>query len=91
MEAPFGTILVAVGPGGVPGDVRAVSVSALARKSGGSERQVETSLRVGGYVLMPQEAFTDALDGLEQSALVGALSLPVCAGRLPAGTGRSTP
>ena len=82
-RAPFGNVQVAVGPGGVPGDVSVVCLSKLARDSGHSESHVGGSIRAQGRVLMSSDAFFTLLGQLERLVLAGIRALPVTARELP--------
>jgi hypothetical protein len=74
---PFGTVVVAVGPGGVPNEVNAISLSWYARKLGQSESQVAAAIQGRCYHVMMPEPFFTALDKLKDKVLEGAASLPV--------------
>lgn len=87
---PFGTVLVAVGLGGMPGDVKVISVSRLARESSLSESQTVASVEAQGYRLMPPETFFSVLAELKKNVLDGAVTVPMAAAHpLPKQTGRS--
>jgi len=53
----FGTVMVCVGPKGLPGDTRAISVSELARKSKRLEADVTRELREKGDLILSEETF----------------------------------
>lgn len=76
-RAPFGTILVAVGKGGIPSDVEVTPVSRLARQSHISESQVRADLQRGGYLFMTPEEFVGVLSKVQSRLLDGSMSLPV--------------
>jgi len=76
-KLPFGTVLVAIGQGGLPDDVKAVPLSALARQSATTESAVRKAIVIKGYLLMTPEGFAAMMDGIEHLVLDGALSLPV--------------
>jgi len=82
---PFGTVLVAVGHGGLPNDVEVVSLSRLARESGRLESNIEAALQTSGYLLMTPQTFSNVLDELKCKVLNGSLSLPVAGEQLPSG------
>ncbi len=93
-KQPFGNVQVAVGPGGVPGDVSVVCISRFARDGGISESRAEAALRAEGRVLMSPDEFSWVLDKLEPMVLAGTLALPVAATQLPqrhTQLGRTTP
>jgi len=74
---PFGTVLIAVGKGGLPDDIKVISLSCLARESNRSETEVEAGLEDNGYLLMTPEQFAELLDKVEQAVLDGFFSLPI--------------
>ena len=80
--APFGTVAVAVGRGGLPDGVEVISLSRLARESHRLESDVEAILQTHGYLLMTPEAFSRVLTELERRVLGGSLSLPVTSEQL---------
>ena len=75
--APCGTVLVAVGPGGVPDDVKVVALSQQARELEKTESEVVAALKASGYHTMTPESFFTALDELKEKVLTGNLVLPV--------------
>ena len=79
---PFGTVLVAVGHGGLPDDVEAISLSRLARELDRLESDIEATLQTHGYLLMTPEVFLRVLTELERRVLDGSLSLPVTSEQL---------
>ena len=79
---PFGTVAVAVGRGGLPDDVEAISLSRLARELDGLESDIEATLQTHGYLLVTPEVFFRVLTELERGVLDGALSLPVTSEQL---------
>ncbi|MBI2858295.1 MAG: hypothetical protein HYX90_04385 [Chloroflexi bacterium] len=81
-EHPCGTVVVCVGPGGVPEEVDAVSISSLAREAGKDEGQVRNVLLAHGYSLLNDDVFFRLIDNLAGQILNGKLSLPVSAERL---------
>ena len=76
-KVPFGTVLIAVGKGGLPDDSKIIPLSRLARESNRSESEVETSLKYGGYLLMTPDTFAKVLDKVECGILDGSVSLPI--------------
>jgi hypothetical protein len=76
-ERPFGTILVCIGPKGLPDDVQVVSISELAREVDREESKVIIALRENGYLLLSEEAFSRLIDRLTTDVLEGWLTLPV--------------
>ena len=79
---PFGTVMVRVGPKGLPDDVRVVSISELARESNRLEGAIIQELRKGGCLLFSQEAFSRLIDKLVIDVGEGRLRLPVSAEKL---------
>jgi len=76
-KIPFDTVLIAVGKGGLPEGLEAISLSRLARESSKSESEVEDSLKSNGYLLMTPEQFAELLDKMECGILDGSYSLPL--------------
>ena len=80
--APFGTVVVAVGPGGVPDDVNVVALSRQARELDKTESKLVAALQARGDRLMTPESFVITLDELKEKVLKGNLALPVVASSL---------
>ena len=76
-ERPFGTVLVSVGPKGLPDDVQVVSISRLARESNREESELISKLRERGHLLFNEEAFSRLIDKLTDDVQEGRLTLPV--------------
>ena len=74
---PFGTVLVSIGPKGLPDDVQVVSISELARQSNRQESEVISELRERGHLLFSEEAFSRLIDRLTTDVQEGRLLLPV--------------
>lgn len=74
---PFGKVLVAIGPAGLPDDVRVVSISKLARESSRYESQIISELRQRGYLLLEEEAFSQLTNILLDAVRKGRLRLPI--------------
>jgi len=81
-KRPFGTVMVWVGPKGVPDDIGIVSISELARKSDRPEGEIIQKLREGGYLLFNQEAFSSLINKLVMDVREGRLELPVSSDKL---------
>jgi len=79
---PFGTVLVYIGPKGLPDDVGIVSISRLARESDREESQVINELRECGYLLLSEKAFPPLIDKLINDVLEGRLLLPISTEKL---------
>jgi len=73
----FGTVLVAIGPKGLPDDARVVSVSFRARESKRPESEIIKELRSAGKLLFSERSFSLLIDSLSNDILNGKLSLPV--------------
>jgi len=76
-KIPFGRVLIGIGKGGLPEDLKIINVSRFARESNKTEPEVETSWKHDGYLLMTPQVFTQALDKVEREILDGSLSLPI--------------
>jgi len=76
-ERPFGTVLVCIGPKGLPDGVEVVSISWLARESQRQESEVVNELQQRGCLLFSEEAFSLLIDRLIDGVLEGRLVLPV--------------
>ena len=76
-KQPYGTLLVAVGPGGIPDEVHVVAVSRLARESRKTEAEIEAALQAGGCLLVAPHSFFRVMEQLENAAARGVLTLPV--------------
>lgn len=81
-KRPFGTVMVWVGPKGVPDDVGIVSISELARETHRPECEIIQKLREGSYLLFTQEAFSSLIDKLAIDVREGRLDLPVSSEKL---------
>jgi hypothetical protein len=73
----FGTVMVCVGPKGLPDDARALSISKLVRESNRPQPEVVNSLRENGYLLFSEETFSYLIDRLAADVRQGKLRLPV--------------
>jgi hypothetical protein len=74
---PFGTVMVCVGPKGLPDDAKAVSISQLARDSNRPQPEIVNGLRENGYLLFSEETFSYLIDRLAADVRQGKLRLPV--------------
>jgi hypothetical protein len=90
-KKPFGTVMVCVGPKGLPDDVKGVSISQLARESGRLESQVINKMKEDGYLLFSQEAFSTLIDRLIGDVREGRLRLPVSRDKLAEVAGLNKP
>jgi hypothetical protein len=71
-----GTVMIRIGPGGVPDDVHVVSISSLARESKRSESDVIVALQKAKNQLQTENEFTGLMSWLAQEILEGRQSLP---------------
>jgi len=76
-KRPYGTVMVCVGPKGLPDDVRVVSISELARESNRPESETMQRLRKRGYLVFNQESFSRLIDKLVIDVREGRLHLPI--------------
>jgi hypothetical protein len=81
-EPNYGSVLVRIGPEGLPEDVEVISISSLARESKLGESEVINRLLESGNLLFGEESFSHLIDRLTGEILKGKLSLPVSAERL---------
>ena len=90
-KKPFGLVMVCIGPKGLPDDVRAISISQLARESNRLESQITNKLQEDGYLLFSQEAFSLLVDKLIGDVREGQLSLPISRDKLAEIAGLNKP
>jgi len=88
---PFGTVMVCVGPKGLPDDVKAVSISQLARDSNRLEPEIVNRLQEDGYLLFSEEVFSSLIDKLIADVRQGKLRLPVSREKLAEIAGLNKP
>jgi len=81
-KKPFGTVMVCVGPKGLPDDATVISISQSARESNRSESEIMNKLQDDGYLLFSQEVFSLLIDRLVGDVREGKLHLPVSRDRL---------
>lgn len=81
-SAPFKTVAVAVGPKGIPEDVRTVSLSRAARETGKPESEVRAALESRGYRIVMPDEFLWFLGELKDKVLKGTAILPFIEARL---------
>jgi len=81
-QQPLGLVMVCIGPGGLPDDVRGISVSRLARESNRSEVETISRLQDDGYLLVSEDVFSYLVSRLMGDVRVGKLHLPVSANTL---------
>jgi len=79
---PFGTVMVCVGPEGLPDDAKAISISQSARDSNRLEPEIVNGLRENGYLLFSEQVFSSLIDRLITYVRRGKLCLPVSRERL---------
>lgn len=88
---PFGTVMVCVGPKGLPQDAKAVSISQSARDSNRPEPEIVNRLQEDGYLLFSEEVFSSLIDKLTADVRQGKLSLPVSREKLAEIAGSNKP
>ena len=76
--APFGTIVIVVGSGGLPNDIKVIPLSQWAREQDKEESEVVASLR-SSYDVMSLESFFGTLEELKRKVLEGTVTLPALA------------
>ena len=76
-KKPFGTVMVCVGPKGLPDDATVISISQSARESNRSEPEIMNKLQDDGYLLFSKEVFSLLIDGLIGDVREGKLHLPI--------------
>ena len=76
-ERPFGSVLVCMGPEGLPDDVRVVSISKLARESNRQESEVIHELQETGCLLFSEKELSLLIDRLIDDVREGRLCLPI--------------
>lgn len=81
-QQPFGLVMACIGPGGLPDDAGAVSISELARESGRPQPDVIDKLQEDGYLIFSEEAFSLLIDRLADDVRAGKLHLPVSRDKL---------
>jgi hypothetical protein len=73
----FGTVLVCIGPDGVPDDIRVVNISQIVRETRRDEKAVISSLEIEGDVLMRSDVFSSLMDTLIDRIITRKLILPI--------------
>lgn len=87
----FGLVMVCIGPKGLPHDVRAVSISQLARDSHRPESEMMNKQQDDGYLLFSEEAFSSLIDRLIGDVCEGKLRLPASREKLAGIIGLNKP
>ena len=87
----FGLVIVCIGPGGLPDDAEAVSISQLARESRRPQHEIMSKLQEDGCLLFSEEAFSLLVDRLIVDVREGKLRLPVSREKLAEITAFSKP
>jgi hypothetical protein len=90
-KKPFGTVMVCVGPKGLPDDATVISISQSARESNRSEPEIMNKLQRDGYLLFSKEVFSLLIDGLIGNVREGKLHLPISRDRLAEIAGLNKP
>jgi hypothetical protein len=75
--APFGNVVITLGPKATPQSLDVISLSQMARESGTSESETVTALEAKGHRVVKPESFLAALDKLKEGVLSGAVVLPI--------------
>jgi hypothetical protein len=88
---PFDTVMVCVGPKGLPDDARAVSICQSARDSNRPQPEIVNRLQENGYLFLSEEVFTSLIDRLIAYIRQGTLCLPVSAKRVAEIAGLNKP
>jgi len=81
-KKPFGTVMVCVGPKGLPDDATVISISQSARESNRSEPEITNKLQDDGHLLFSKEVFSLLIDRLVGDVREGKLHLPVSRDKL---------
>jgi hypothetical protein len=90
-KKPFGTVMVCVGPKGLPDDAAVISISQSARESNRPEPEIISKLQGDGYLLFSKEVFSLLIDGLIGAVREGKLHLPVSRDKLAEIAGLNRP
>ena len=90
-KKPFGTVMVCVGPKGLPDDATVISISQSARESNRSEPEIMNKLQDDGYLLFSKKVFSLLIDRLVGDVREGKLHLPVSRDRLAEIAGLNKP
>jgi len=90
-KSPFGTVMVCVGPKGLPDDVRVIPTSQLARESNRPQIEITSKLQDDAYLLFSEEAFSLLVESLVAAVRGGKLHLPVSRNKLVEITGLGKP
>ena len=72
----LGKVLIAMGPEGVPEDLRVVNVSELAEREGRTDGEIERTFAGNGHVLFTIEEFKTLASRLKEEVLCGRAALP---------------
>jgi len=89
--APFGNVVVTIGPRATPQRLDVISLSQMARESGTSESETVTALETKGYRVGKPESLLTALDKLREGVLSGAVVLPITKEQVQACLAASAP
>ena len=76
-QRPFGSVLVCIGPMGLPDDVRVVSISQSARESNRQESEVINNLQEHDCLLFNENTFSLLNNKLVDDVRKGRLRLPI--------------
>ena len=81
-SAPFGTVVVTIGPSGIPGDVQVIPLSKYARDRCLTEWDIRAEYEAQGYRLMTPDSFFKFLDHVKDNVLKGVSIIPTVKPRL---------
>jgi hypothetical protein len=90
-QRPFGKVMVRVGPKGLPDDIKAISISQLARGSNRLELEIVNGLQGNGYLLFSEDVFSSLIEKLVADVRRGKLCLPLSRERLAEIAGSNKP
>jgi hypothetical protein len=76
-EHPYGNVLVRIGPEGLPDDVKAISISQLARESNRTETEVINDIQGRDQLLLDEISFHLLIEMLVDDVLGGRRRLPI--------------
>jgi hypothetical protein len=80
----FGTIMICLGKGGLPGDAQVVSISGLARAQNREESEIIREFQQQGKWLFSPGVFFEMLETLIEQLYEGKLHLPISLKQMPA-------
>lgn len=81
-SAPFGTVVVAIGPSSIPDNVQVIPLSQHARDRRSSEWNIRAAYEAQGYRLVTPDSFFKSLDKVKDNVLKGVSSIRAVKPRL---------